>query len=226
MSTMDFSKTFEYQWEGSVPLRSEASLADFVCSGASGFAELKPDTKSIASLGSPNEKLKVLDFGCGFGRNLEGMPDKWEVVGYDNPNMLKRVPEYFAVRGSKSSMAELVSDWDALRERKFDAVLATLVFQHIPPVVLEAYLKDLQVMTPKLIVFGRCWNDADNRISLWPIVEKYFSPTHPIVFKSLDDHVLAVFQSLVARKEEEAIAIAAAVPALVVESTKIGDKGK
>ena len=192
---MDFSKTFEH-WEWSIPVRSESSLADFVYGGAKSFEELKPEADAIAALGSTGGALKVLDFGCGFGRNLQGMPEKWEVVGYDNPQMLKRVPEYAIAKGGKRVKAELVSDWNDLRERKFDAVLATFVFQHVPPLVLEAYLVDLQFMTPKLVVLGRCWLDADDRHSLWPLVEKFFKPVKPITFKTLDDNILVVFESL------------------------------
>lgn len=202
----DFSKTFEH-WQWSVPMRGEASLADFVCGGAKTFAELKPDADAIAALGSPNEPLKVLDFGCGFGRNLHGLPEKWEVTAYDNANMLKRVPEYYAARGSKLVKAALVSDWNELRERKFDAILASLVFQHVPPPVLEEYLKDLQKMTPRLVVYGRCWNDADNRFALFPQVEKYFKPAKPITFESLDDNILVVFESLVFDKRDGGKAI-------------------
>lgn len=193
---MDFSKTF-YHWQDSVSMRSEASLADFVYGGAKSFAELKPEAEAIAKLGPPNEALKVLVFGCGFGRDLQGMLDvKWEVTGYDNAEMLKRVPEYFASKGAKPVKAELVSDWEYLRERKFDAVLATFVFQHVPPPALEAYLADLQKMTPKLVVLGRGWHDTDNRHSIWPRVEKYFKPVKPIEFETLDDNILVVFESL------------------------------
>ena len=192
---MDLSKTF-YEWKDLIPGGSESSLVGSVYAGAKSFEDLKPEVDAIAALGSPTATLKVLDFGCGFGRNLQGMPEKWEVTGYDNPQMLKRVPEYFASRGPKLVKAELVYDWNELRERKFDAVLATFVFQHVPPPALEAYLVGLQFMTPKLVVLGRCWHDTDDRHPIWPRIEKYFKPTKPITFKTLDDNILVVFESL------------------------------
>lgn len=225
-SKFDFSKTFEH-WEWSIPMRNEASLVDFVYSGAKSYADLKPEMDAIAALGPSNEKLKVLEFGCGFGRNLQGMPEKWEVVAYDNPNMLKRVPEYFAARGPKLVKAELCSDWNELFEREFDAVLATFVFQHVPPMTLEAYLADLRFMTPKLVVFGRCWNDADDRHALWPLVEKYFKPVKPIAFKSLDDHVLVVFESSVFQQNAgmKTPEQKEATPVAVAEKPKAAGKG-
>lgn len=195
---MDFKKTFSFWGDQTLAMRSEASLVELIFTGAKSYADLKPDTTAINALGPKEGKLRVLDFGCGVGRNLYAMPKTWEVTGYDNDNMLVRVPDFFAAQGGRStSDFTLTSDWDAVKSKEFDVVLASLVFQHVPINALEVYLQDLQKMSPLLVIWGRCWNDINNRQAYFPLVLKYFDVAEDIKWKSLDDNVLVVATSKV-----------------------------
>jgi SAM-dependent methyltransferase len=92
------------------------------------FAEYK--IALMATLVGDKKTGRILDFGCGAGRSLPYLkkyfPDA-ELWGYDvSPDSLKvaakRVPD-----------AKLFSDWDALTDVRFDAIIAANVFHHIPP---------------------------------------------------------------------------------------------
>lgn len=84
---------------------------------------------------------RILDFGCGAGRSLpylaQYFPDA-ELWGYDvSPESLKfaaqRVPQ-----------ARLFSDWQAIEDVRFDAIIAANVFHHIPAAVRQDALHDCQ----------------------------------------------------------------------------------
>jgi SAM-dependent methyltransferase len=112
----------------------------------------------------------ILDFGCGVGRNTFYLKDFYKnVVGYDLPTMLKFYPENF-----KAENIRLTSDWESLKKEKFDACLASLVFQHIPKHELEIYLIDLTKMVSNLLLLSRDWQDFDGGRTL-NIIKKYFT---------------------------------------------------
>lgn len=126
--------------------------------------------------GEEIEKFKVLDFGCGFGRNTFGIanhnPD-WSVVGYDNPNMLSKTEEYKNLHYQRGFFnVEFNSDWENLKERKFDVIVAILVLQHIFETPLKQYIEDFKNMSKRWIINGRRFNDDPKNRSTWKIIEE------------------------------------------------------
>ena len=145
-----------------------------------------PDTHLYSLFGHENEQLKILDFGCGICRNagyLASEYPNWNIYGYDNDNMLKHANNFclkkYLLNVNTQKNLKLVSDWDKLKNEKFDVIFALLVFQHIHEKDINLYLKDIAKMTKKLIVFGRRYNDEfvtddNNKIvfeNTWQILE-------------------------------------------------------
>lgn len=92
------------------------------------FAEYKI---ALMAARSREKKLgRILDFGCGSGRSLPYLDQYFpnaELWGYDvSPASLK-------VAAQRVPRAKLFSDWDAIADMDFDAIVATNVFHHIPP---------------------------------------------------------------------------------------------
>lgn len=140
--------------------------------------DFKPSRWIYKVIGRFDEPIRVLDFGCGMGRNLAGMREetKWHLTGYDSKEMLARAKTYLdaTIGKDKWNNLWLNDDWDCdVSNFTFDAVVATLVFQHIPELELHDYLADLCSMTDMLVVHGRRHNDHSIR-STWAIVADHF----------------------------------------------------
>jgi hypothetical protein len=166
------------------------TAGDLILTGYVGeFKDMPVYNEVISLMGSGKS---ALDFGCGVGRNVLALSKSFNrVTGYDFPSMLDLVPK--ENQGFPQIM--YTTDWDYLKNEKFDSVLASLVFQHIEHTELEEYLFDLNKMTDKLVLHSRTWVDHSN-LEVLPIVEKYFiinnieytkDPNNPI-----DDHFIAV----------------------------------
>lgn len=146
--------------------------------------EFGPDSYMYDYIGSKDSKLVILDFGCGIGRNTYGMSEwssLWEVTGYDCQEMLNNTKQYKELKYPDKEFPKLTfdSNWNVVKERKFDVIYCSLVLQHIPNDIIE-YLEDFKVMTKRILVFGR--RVVDNKgISTWNIIEsvglipKYFT---------------------------------------------------
>ena len=125
-----------------------------------------PDKHLYSLFGHENDNLKILDFGCGICRNagyLSSEYPNWDIYGYDNENMLKHASNFclkkYSLNINTQKNLKLISDWNVLKNEKFDIIFALLVFQHIHEKDINLYLKDILKMTNKLIVFGRRYND-------------------------------------------------------------------
>ena len=73
---------------------------------------------------------RILDFGCGAGRSLPYLEKYFpnaELWGYDVS------PASLEVAAQQTPHAKLFSDWSALEDIHFDAIVAANVFHHIPP---------------------------------------------------------------------------------------------
>ncbi len=99
------------------------------------------------------QKKKILDFGCGLGRNTCRLRSFGHCVGYDLPNIIEMAVEYL------EDDTDLTHDWDYIRAQQFDLIYASLVLQHIPADELQDYLNHFHVMSPVLLVVGREHND-------------------------------------------------------------------
>jgi len=105
---------------------------------------------------------RVLDLGCGVGRNLKELAARAdEVVGYDFEGMLSLVEEGL---GSIPSNVVLESNWEAVRTMTFDSVLVSLVLQHLEHHDLDSILTDLSRMTSRLYIHTRSANDFGDTV--------------------------------------------------------------
>jgi len=161
-------------WTDAPKGMSDFQLMNTILTQARTPKEFKPDTNTLYLIGPTTKKFRVLDFGCGMGRNLVGMMEQtvWNVTGYDNSEMLDRAKKWLPTV-SKKPVPLLVSDWNFIREKTFDVVVATLVFQHIYQKELSGYLDDLRKMTSKLLIHGRRWNDDGS--NTWATVSRFFN---------------------------------------------------
>jgi cyclopropane fatty-acyl-phospholipid synthase-like methyltransferase len=170
---------------------------------------INSDMWMTSMIGDTNNKLSILDFGCGVGRNIFDFSQKfnnWKFYGYDNSNMLKKAGEYSIKKFDKNinqyPNIELFSEWDVLKSIKFDCVYATIVFQHIYEKDLNLYIQDIKKMTNRLIVSGRRFNDDiinDKHKNTWQILENnglYPSNANEISYKidgDPDEHITCIY---------------------------------
>jgi SAM-dependent methyltransferase len=136
--------------------RRVASLDDIAVREAilTGYRNGKPFVPYVPTI-DIGSAARVLDFGCGLGRNFSYlMTISQQVVGYDVVEMIQRV----RAQPSQAGLT-LEDDWAAVREQHFDLVFASLVFQHIEPAQLERYLDDIFRIAPRCYVLSRGRHD-------------------------------------------------------------------
>lgn len=124
------------------------------------------------------EAISILDFGCGIGRNLIATVDRVPTVhGYDFPNMVEMARTYL---GEKFSKVHFINPpAENLLGVKVEAIIATLVFQHIPEIELRYILPILQrclTENGKLLLSSRGYIDGTAK-NIWSILLDYFDPT-------------------------------------------------
>lgn len=124
-------------------------------------------------------KSNILDFGAGVGRNTRHLLSFGaNVVCYDFPNMREL---------AKQNLGEdfgRILDWieppiTNLDPYKFDLIVATVVFQHIPEESLRTILpvlRDSLTEDGNLFVHSRGYLDTGGNI--WRILLDYFEPCH------------------------------------------------
>ena len=120
---------------------------------------------------------KILDFGCGIGRNTFGLSvynAEWKIVGYDSDEMLKYIDEYKTIKYTDDNFpnVDFSSDWNALSKMSFDSIFCAIVLQHIMESDLKSYINDFKKMTNTLLVAGRRFNDDTKKRSTWKIIEE------------------------------------------------------
>jgi SAM-dependent methyltransferase len=122
-----------------------------------GYRDGKPFTPYVPTLTLPPGLSRVLDFGCGLGRNFPYLTQiAGAVTGFDLPPMIDRCRAAAAV-----PVARLTSDWDALRTEQFDLIFASLVLQHIEPGPMRAFLADFARMAPAVYLLTRTRTDFE-----------------------------------------------------------------
>jgi SAM-dependent methyltransferase len=120
-----------------------------------GYKSGKPFTPYVPTIELPSPIAWVLDFGCGVGRNFPYLKTiARHVAGFDLPPMIERCRPLAA-----QPIDLLADDWNEVRTRRFDVIVAALVLQHIEPVMCRAYLVDFARMAPVVYVLTRVQDD-------------------------------------------------------------------
>lgn len=125
-----------------------------------GFKTGKPFTPYAPTIALPAPLSRVLDFGCGLGRNfpyLTTVAD--QVTGFDLPEMIARCRAL-----ATHAIDRLDDDWTRLREERFDLVFASLVLQHIETDLCLAYLRDFSRMAPVAYLLTRTDSDFGENV--------------------------------------------------------------
>lgn len=120
-----------------------------------GFKDGKPFTPYLPTVAWPARTTRVLDFGCGLGRNFPYLRAvASEVVGFDLPPMIAKCREVESAAG-----VALCDDWNDVRGRRFDVIYASLVLQHLDTPLCRQYLRDFAGMAPLVYLLTR--SDTD-----------------------------------------------------------------
>lgn len=125
-----------------------------------GYKSGKPFTPYVPTIALPSPIDWMLDFGCGVGRNFSHLKTiSRHVAGFDLPPMIERCRKLAAV-----PIDLLTDDWNEVRIRRFDVIVAALVLQHIEPAMCRSYLVDFARMAPVVYVLTRARSDFDTNV--------------------------------------------------------------
>jgi len=138
---------------------NEKNAANLIITGAKGFT---PEEGFEPAQNFINWMLKshksILDFGCGVGRNTFSLAKKYKYVDvFDFPNMINML-----VQNSKFKICKNIgvyTDWNIVKNRKYDAIFCCLVLQHFHPEDLIVLLEEFTNMTSFLYVGTRSYTD-------------------------------------------------------------------
>ncbi len=114
------------------------------------------------AFGHRSISLAVLDIGCGIGRMLKPLAQRFrKVYGVDiSPEMIRRAKERMKGLKNVEVWANNGRDLRPLRAEQIDLALSLIVFQHIPdPEIIRGYIHDTyRVLKPgglfKFQVYG------------------------------------------------------------------------
>lgn len=138
----------------------EATAADLRERILTGFKAGKPFAPYHPTVTLPSPAGRVLDFGCGIGRNFAYLKQiASHVTGFDLPPMIERCRELSPV-----AVEALSADWNVVRTLRFDLIFTTLVLQHIEPDVCRTYLTDFGRMAPSVYLLTRVNSDFDTNV--------------------------------------------------------------
>lgn len=116
------------------------------------------------------EYKRVLDYGCGIGRNLVALSIGRDAVhGFDFQNMIAMAAESESITGNKK--ISLYTDWDFVKAQQYDAVYISLVLQHMHPDEIKEKMADFAGMTGTIFLHSRAYIDHGGGL-----VKDFFSP--------------------------------------------------
>ncbi len=125
-----------------------------------GFKAGKPFTPYLPTIALPPHVGRVLDFGCGVGRTFPFLRTiAQHVTGFDLPPMIEQCRRLATVPADA-----LEDDWEAVRSRRFDLIVAVLVLQHLEPAACRAYLQDFARMAPATYLLSRSDSDFGTNV--------------------------------------------------------------
>ena len=136
------------EWRSIAETADDAELRERILTG---FKDGKPFAPYVPTIPLPAPLGRVLDFGCGVGRNFPYLKDiAAHVTGFDLPPMIDRCRRLAPVPADALS-----SDWTALEAERFDLVFASLVLQHLATDAARARMDDFARIAPAVYVITR-----------------------------------------------------------------------
>jgi trans-aconitate methyltransferase len=122
-----------------------------------GYRTGKPFTPYVPTIDLPARVGRVLDFGCGLGRNFPYLTSMASaVVGFDLPPMVEQCRAL-----CPQPVALLTSDWSEVCASRYDLVFASLVLQHIDTDACRTYVHDFARIAPLTYLLTRVHSDFD-----------------------------------------------------------------
>jgi SAM-dependent methyltransferase len=111
---------------------------------------------SLEILKSNTDMNKVLDFGCGMGRNLNYLKNVSKYVfGFDTEVMISNLKK----TSNDSYNFKTFNFEDFYKYAPFDFVYECTVFQHMPPQEVLFRLMQIRSITKYVYLTTRCYND-------------------------------------------------------------------
>ncbi|MDO8538486.1 MAG: class I SAM-dependent methyltransferase [archaeon] len=104
---------------------------------------------------------KVLEVGCGYGRNLLLFNSKIEVTGIDfSPSMLKHAKAFCkGKKNIKLIQANVVEGLDSFKDNSFDVVFTDTVLAHIPDKDIAKVIDEIKRVAKHRVII----KEADKR---------------------------------------------------------------
>lgn len=115
------------------------------------FETGRVEVAEVLQLAQPPAGGRCLDFGCGVGRLTIPLAEHFaEVVGVDiAPSMLEQAKRYSKDLDNISYVLNQAEDLASFADGSFDFVNASIVFQHMPPVLIVGYLREFaRILSP------------------------------------------------------------------------------
>ena len=154
------------RWERVGLYTNDIELKEAMLTGH-GETEVLPHTK-LDLLNVDGKKYKVLDFGCGIGRNFKYFKEfSTELHGYDLDIIVDRCKDL-----CKEEIDLLTGDWSEIQRNKYDMVVVSFVFQCMESVeAIKLFLKDLAKITSVLYVTTRCYIDGPDHENIAKVIQ-------------------------------------------------------